>query len=118
MDSWRIYAKDYATCETSAPKLQFIVLIVESHITQGIETNDAGINKGSTERVVDKVGIRCIFINAAAERTINTRVRVIMPGLSRLERTEIDLILARGTVIASFARRLLDITASSIIEKQ
>ena len=22
MDSWRIYAKDYATCETSAPKLR------------------------------------------------------------------------------------------------
>src|SRR5207249_2405567 len=94
-------------------KIQFIVLIVESYITQGIETNDDGKDKGSTKRVIDKVVIRCIFVNATAERAINTRVRVIMPGLSRLERTEIDLILARGAIVASFARRLLVIDAGS-----
>ena len=68
-------------------KSQFVVLIVKSHVTQGIETNDAGIDKGTGKRVIDEVIIRRIFIHATAERAIDTRVRVIMPGLSRLKST-------------------------------
>jgi hypothetical protein len=99
-------------------KIQFIVLIVESHVTQGIETNEAGIDKGAGKRVIDDIIIRCIFINATAERAINTRVSVIMPGLSRLESTEIDLIFARGAVATCFSRRLLVIAAGPIIEEE
>ena len=75
------------------------VMIVESHITQGIETNNTGkrIIPIVPQRIVNDVVIRRIFINAAAERAINTRVSVIMPGLSRLKRVEIDLIL-RGAL--------------------
>src|SRR6266511_3876896 len=93
-------------------KIEFLVLIVESHITQRIKTNEAG------KRVIDDVVIRRIFINATAERAINTRVSVIMPGLSRLKSTEIDLILARGAVGACFSWRLLEIAAGSIIEEE
>jgi hypothetical protein len=99
-------------------KIQFVVLIIESHITQGVEANDAGIDKGTAKRVIDHVVIRRIFINAAAERTIDTRVRVIMLGLSRLKSTQIDLIFARGAVAACFSRRLLEIAAGSIIEEK
>ena len=96
--------------------IQF-VSIVESHITQGIETNDAGEDIIS-KRIIDDVVIRRIFINATAERAIDTRVRVIMSGLSRLKSTEIDLILARGAVGACFSWRLLEIAAGPIIEKK
>jgi len=66
-------------------KVQFLVLIVERHITCGIETNDASIDKGTGERIIDEIVIRRVFINATAERAINARVSVIMPGLSRLK---------------------------------
>jgi hypothetical protein len=95
-------------------KIQFVVLIVESHVTQGIKSNDAGIDKGTGKRVIDEVVIRRVFINATAERAIDTRVRVVMPGLSRLKSTEIDLIFARGAVGACFSRRLLVIAAWSV----
>src|SRR5437016_13576573 len=84
-------------------KSLFVVLIVESHVTQGIETSNAGIDKGAGKRVIDDVVIRRIFINAAAERAIDTGVRVIVPGLSRLKSTEIDVILARCAVGACFS---------------
>jgi hypothetical protein len=101
------------SCST---KIQFVVLIVKSHVTQGIETNDPGIGIGAGDRVIDEVVIRRIFVNAAAERAINTRVRVIMPGLSRLKSTEIDLIFARAAVGACFSRGLLVIATCSVIE--
>ena len=41
-----------------------------------------------------------------------------MPGLSRLKSIEIDLIFSRRTVGTCFARRLLEIAAGSIIEKE
>ena len=98
--------------------IQFVVLIVKSHVTRGIETNDAGIDIMAAKRIIDDVVIRRIFINATAERAIDARVRVIMPGLSRLKSTEIDLIFARGAVGACFSRRLLEIAAGSIIEEK
>src|SRR6266481_3933342 len=99
-------------------KIQFVVLIVESYVPQGIETNDAGIDKGAGKRVIDEVVIRCIFINATAERAIDTRVSVIMPGLSRLKSAEINVILARSAVGACFSRWLLKVAAGSIIEEE
>ena len=42
-----------------------LVSIVESHITQGVEANNAGIGI-SSKRIIDDVVIRRIFINAAA----------------------------------------------------
>jgi hypothetical protein len=64
-------------------KIQFVVLIVESYITQGIETNEAGIDIRAGKRVIDEVVIRRIFI-----RYCRTGYRCsgqdIMPGLSRL----------------------------------
>jgi hypothetical protein len=94
-------------------EIQFLVLIVESHVTRGIETNDAGIDVRAAQCVIDEVVIRRIFIHATAERAIDTRVRVIMPGLSRLKSIEIDLIFARGAVVPCFSRRLLEIAAGS-----
>ena len=85
--------------------IQF-VSIVESHTIRAIETNNAGIGIIS-KRIIDDVVVRRIFVNATAKRAIDTRVRVIMPGLSRLKSTQIDLIFARGAVGACFSRRLL-----------
>src|SRR6266508_1187622 len=75
-------------------KIQFVVLIVKSHVTQSIAPNDAGIDIGTSKRVIYEVVIRRIFINATTERAIDTWVSVIMPSLSRLESAEIDLIFA------------------------
>src|SRR5262249_15448003 len=99
-------------------KIQFVVVIVKSNVAQGIEANDAGIDKRAGKRVVDEVVMRRIFIDATAERAIDTRVRVIMPGLSRLKSTEIDLIFARRAIVACFSRRLLEIAASTVIEEE
>ena len=44
-------------------------MIVKSHVTQGIETNDAGIDIGPGKRVIDEVVIRRIFIDV---HTLNT----------------------------------------------
>ena len=62
--------------------------------------------------------MRRIFIDATAEWAIDARVRIVMPGLSRLESTEIDLIFARSAVGACFSRRLLVIAAGPVIEKK
>src|SRR4026209_1263326 len=99
-------------------KIQFVVLVVKSHVTQSIETNDAGIDIGTGKRVIDEVVIRRIFINATTERAIDTWISVIMPGLSRLESAEVDLIFARSAIGACFSRRLLVIAACSVIEKK
>ena len=99
-------------------KIQFLVLVVESNIPQGIETNNAGIDIGAGKRIIDDVVIRRIFINATAVRAIDTRVRVIMPGLSRLKSTEINLIFARGAVGACFSRRLLETAAGSVVKEE
>jgi len=99
-------------------KSQFVVLIVESHITESIEANNSGIDIGSTKRVIDEIVIRRILVNATAERAIDTGIRVIMPDLSRLKSTEIDVIFARRTVGACFSRRLLEIAAGAIIEEE
>src|SRR5262249_45376384 len=94
------------------------VLIVESHITQGIETNNSGIDKGSANRVINEVIIRRIFINATADRAIDTWVRGIMPDLSCLKSTKIDLIFARRAVVTCYSRRLLKNAAESIIKEK
>ncbi|KAF5407294.1 MAG: hypothetical protein Udaeo2_26110 [Candidatus Udaeobacter sp.] len=96
--------------------IQF-VSIVESHTIRAIETNNAGIGI-SSKRIIDDVVFRRIFVNATAERATNTRVRVIMPGFSRLKSTQIDLIFARGAVVACFSRRLLKVAAGPIIEEE
>ena len=70
-----------------AAESKLLVLIVESHITLGVETNDACVDKGAAKRVIDEVVTQRIFINAAAERAIDAWVRIIMPGLSRLKRS-------------------------------
>src|SRR5204863_9454625 len=98
--------------------IHYVVMIIDSHVTQGIETNDADIDSGTGKRVIDEVVIWCVFINATAKRAIDTRVRVIMPGLSRLKSTEIDLIFTRGAVGACFSRRMLEKAAGSIIEEE
>jgi len=99
-------------------KIQFVVLVVKSHATRSIETNDAGIDIGTSKRVIDEVVIRSIYINATTERAVDTWVSLIMPGLSRLEGTEIDLIFARGAVGTCFSRRILVIAACSVIEEE
>src|SRR5436190_20367286 len=98
--------------------IYYVVMIIKSHVTQGVETNDADIDTATGKRVIDEVVIWCIFINATAERAIDTRVRVIMPGLSRLKSTKIDLILTRGAVSACFSRRFLEKAAGPIIEEE
>src|ERR1044072_1811035 len=114
----QIFPMDLNRVPGRSTKIQFVVLIVKSHVTRGIETNDAGTDKGTSKRVIDEVVSRRIFINAATERAIDTWVSVIMPGLSRLESTEIDLIFARGAVGTCFSWRLLIIAACSVIEEQ
>ena len=114
----QILPVDLNRVPSRSTKIQFVVLIVESHVTQGIEANDAGVDIGAGKRVIDEVVIRRIFINATTERAVYTRVRIVMPGFSRLESTEIDLIFARGAVGACFFRRLLVIAACSVIEEE
>jgi hypothetical protein len=104
-------------CVPSRSTTVQLVSIVESHIAQGVEANNAGIGI-SSKRIIDDVVIRRIFINATAKRAIDTWIRVIVPSLSRLKSAEIDLILTRGAVVACFSRRLLKIAAGSIIEEQ
>ena len=97
--------------------IQFVVLIVKSHATRGIETNDAGVDKGARKRVIDEVVVWRIFVNTTAERAVDARVRIVMPGLSRLKSTQIDLIFARSAVGACFSRRVLKIAAGSVINR-
>ena len=98
-------------------KIQFVVLIVERHVTQRIETHEAVIDIRASKRVIDDIVIRRILIHATAVRAVDTRVRVIMPGLSRLKSTEIDRIFTRGAVGACFSRRLLEIAAGPITKR-
>src|SRR5262249_26768966 len=99
-------------------KIQFFVFIVESHVTLGIKANEPSINIRTTKGVIDEVVIRCVFINATAERAVDTRIRIIMPDLSRLKGSEIDLVFARSTVVACFARRLLKKAACTIVKEE
>jgi hypothetical protein len=60
------------------------------------------------KRVIDEVVVWRIFINTTAERAIDARVRIVMPGFSRLKSVEIDLIFATDAVGTCFSRRLYD----------
>src|ERR1041385_97068 len=114
----QIFPMDLNRVPGRSTKIQFVVLTVKSHVARGVETNNTGIYIRAAKRVIDEVIVRGIFVNATTERAIDTRVRVIMPGLSRLKSTEIDLIFARRTVGACFSRRLLEIAAGSIVEQK
>jgi hypothetical protein len=111
-----VFPMDLNRVPSRSTTIQF-VSIVESHTIRAIETNNAGIGI-SSKRIIDDVVFRRIFVNATAERATNTRVRVIMPGFSRLKSTQIDLIFARGAVVACFSRRLLKVAAGPIIEEE
>jgi hypothetical protein len=83
----QVLPMDLNRIPSRSTKILFLVLVVESHIPGGIETNNTGIDVGAAKRVINEVIARRIFINTTAVRTVDTRVRVIMPCLSRLKST-------------------------------
>src|SRR5581483_3496491 len=80
--------------------------------------DESGINKWARKRVIDEVVARRIFINTATKGTINARVRIIMPGLSRFKSLKINLVFTRSAIIACFAWRLLEIAARAIVKQK
>jgi len=62
-------------------KFLYLILVVKGDVTQGIEANDSGVEIRATFAVIDEVVVWRVFVNAAAESAVDTRIRVIMPNL-------------------------------------
>src|ERR1051326_5533127 len=85
-------------CRTTEIKL--VVMILKGDIASGIEPDQASIDVGSAERVIDDIVIGRILVRTAAIWTVNIRIVLKGEDFSGRHCAEIDVVLTDGAIIA------------------
>src|ERR1041385_2532070 len=99
-------------------EIKLVVMILKGDIASGSEPDQASIDVGSAERVIDDIVIGRIFISAAAIWAVNIRIVLKSEDFCGGHCTDIDVVLTDGAVIAVISRRLLIQAVGSVVEEQ